>query len=118
MSTTRLDPRSIAWELYGLDVALAALLPGVKSWTESEGDRFSLLLVTFDRTSWAWCDFEPGRTEFEVGQYGGRGLWDEVADAYFRWVSWGRPDRDRFGVTVTPEGTHVWLDTPANMPGA
>ena len=115
MGSTRLDPRSIAWDLHGVDVALTALVPDVKSWSETEGERFSLLLATFDRSSWAWCDFEPGRADFEVGQYGDRRLWDETADAYLRWVSWGRPDRDRFGMTVAPDGQHVWLGTPENV---
>lgn len=111
-TTTAIDPRSIAWENHGVDVALAATVPGVKCWRETEAERFSLLLATFDRSSWAWCDFEPGRTRFEVGQYGRRRLWAEVAEAYLRWVSWGRPDRDRFGFTVTPEEQYVWLDRP------
>ncbi len=74
MSSTRLDPRSIAWELHGVDVALTALVPGLKSWSESSAERFSLLLATFDQSSWAWADFEPGKSEFEVGQYGDRRL--------------------------------------------
>ena len=113
-TTSRIDPRSIAWDIYGLDLAVTAMVPGLMSWEESEGDRVSLLLATREGSSWAWCDFEPGKDEFEVGQFGDRRLWDEVADAYLRWVSWGRPDRDRFGMTVSPEGQAVWLDTPQN----
>ncbi|GAA4609424.1 methyltransferase domain-containing protein [Actinoallomurus liliacearum] len=31
-----------------------------------------------------------------------------------RWIAAGRPDCSRYGVTVSPEGQHVWLDTPDN----
>lgn len=47
-----------------------------------------------------------------VWQRGPRDLWEEMETAFSRWVRWGGPDRDRFGLTVTPEGQHVWLDTP------
>ncbi|HEY2574829.1 MAG TPA: hypothetical protein VGI74_00830, partial [Streptosporangiaceae bacterium] len=62
--------------------------------------------------SWAACDYEPGHNDFEVTQYGGRRLWDEVSAAYLRWLTMGRPALDRFGLAITPEGQHIWLDTP------
>lgn len=36
-------------------------------------------------------------------------------DAEQRWADAGRPDCTRYGVTVTPEGTRVWLDSPDNL---
>lgn len=31
-----------------------------------------------------------------------------------RWTKAGRPDCTRYGITVTPEGQHIWVDSPAN----
>jgi protein-L-isoaspartate(D-aspartate) O-methyltransferase len=31
-----------------------------------------------------------------------------------RWIEAGKPDCTRYGVTVTPEGQHIWFDSPAN----
>lgn len=31
-----------------------------------------------------------------------------------RWTAMGKPEATRFGVTVTPEGQRIWLDTPDN----
>ncbi|MDF5754218.1 hypothetical protein [Spongiactinospora sp. TRM90649] len=36
-------------------------------------------------------------------------------DAYFQWVSWGEPQRDRFGMSVTSDGQRVWPDTPERV---
>lgn len=46
----------------------------------------------------------------EVRQSGPRGLWDVVEGAYEWWEEHGRPERERFGVTVTEAGTRYWLD--------
>jgi protein-L-isoaspartate(D-aspartate) O-methyltransferase len=44
------------------------------------------------------------------------GVQAQVADqAEERWVSAGKPDRTRYGVTVTAEEQWVWLDTPDNV---
>lgn len=45
-----------------------------------------------------------------VRQAGKRRLFDEVISAYSWWQHAGRPHRDRYVVTVTPEGQSVWLD--------
>jgi hypothetical protein len=34
-----------------------------------------------------------------------------------RWTAAGAPDASRFGVTVTPDGQHVWLDDPGTAVG-
>jgi protein-L-isoaspartate(D-aspartate) O-methyltransferase len=44
-------------------------------------------------------------------------VWTEVTDAYFRWVRWGEPGRVRFGMTVTPDGQRVWLDSSERVIG-
>lgn len=48
-------------------------------------------------------------------QAGARSVWDEVEHAARRWSALGRPQRARFGLTVTGDGgQHVWLDHPGN----
>jgi hypothetical protein len=55
----------------------------------------------------------PRATEFPIGQYGPRHLWDEAIAAYDWWASVGRPDYSRFRLTVSPDGEqHAWLDSP------
>jgi protein-L-isoaspartate(D-aspartate) O-methyltransferase len=37
---------------------------------------------------------------------------DEEDGGFRLWLAWGSPGRDRFGMSVTPEGQYVWLDSP------
>ncbi|HEY2579941.1 MAG TPA: protein-L-isoaspartate(D-aspartate) O-methyltransferase, partial [Streptosporangiaceae bacterium] len=60
---------------------------------------------------------EPGNDVYRVEQAGGRRLWDEVEAAYFTWLGWGSPGRGRFGMTVLPNGQHIWLDDPSRVIG-
>jgi protein-L-isoaspartate(D-aspartate) O-methyltransferase len=100
----------------GLQLLLAALLPGVtqQGIRDSDGS-FSLLLS--DRNgqagSWAACDYDPATGHSQVTQYGDRSLWEETEAAFERWLSLGAPSRDRFGLTLDASGQHVWLDTPS-----
>jgi hypothetical protein len=50
-----------------------------------------------------------------VRQAGARRLWDEAAAGYAWWCQAGRPSRDRYGLTVTPDHQWMWLDDPANL---
>ncbi|MFE2726106.1 methyltransferase domain-containing protein [Kitasatospora sp. NPDC059327] len=77
-----------------------------------EDGAYTLWLYSRDTLSWASADYERGRTEFEVYQSGPRRLWDEVAATYQWWADRGRPGYERFGLTVTPDGRRVWLDSP------
>lgn len=36
-------------------------------------------------------------------------------EAVARWMRAGRPDHTRYGITVTPKGQTIWLDTPENV---
>ncbi|RFS87214.1 methyltransferase domain-containing protein [Actinomadura spongiicola] len=110
---TRIDPRRVAYESYGADAAIAGLLPDVAG-VACDGDRFELVLADVAGTSWARCR-RTGTAEHQVLQAGPRNLWGEVADAYQRWESWGRPGRGRFGLSVGPGGQVVWLDDPSNV---
>ncbi|MFD8162729.1 methyltransferase domain-containing protein [Streptomyces malaysiensis] len=64
--------------------------------------------------SWAVVVFRDDREEAKVYQSGPRRLWSEVESAYHWWLSHGEPDHSRFGLTVTAEETHAWLDDPVN----
>lgn len=114
-TTTRLDPREIDRAGHAAELIIVTCVPGI-GWspTFDEDGCFSLLLFEAgdSQRSWAACDYEPGRSDFAVTQYGPRRLWDEVSAAYLHWVGLGRPALDRFGLTITPEGQHLWLDTP------
>ncbi|MFC3453370.1 hypothetical protein [Amycolatopsis speibonae] len=40
-------------------------------------------------------------------------IWDEFEKAHDQWRQLGEPGWDRFGLTVTPDGTHlIRLDDP------
>jgi methyltransferase of ATP-grasp peptide maturase system len=59
--------------------------------------------------SWACLDTATRTVE----QYGPDRLWDELEAAHQQWQQLGKPTRDRFGVTVDPDGRHtLWLDGP------
>ncbi|MFG1704966.1 methyltransferase domain-containing protein [Nonomuraea sp. M3C6] len=113
--TTDIDPRTIAYAPPGADLAIAALT-GLASHGSAEPDEDGELYRLWlsdpgNPYSWAVVDWRPDAEEYEIYQVGARPLWDEVVDAYFRWVSWGEPGRDRFGMSVTPDGQRIWLDS-------
>jgi protein-L-isoaspartate(D-aspartate) O-methyltransferase len=59
--------------------------------------------------SWACHNTES----MTVEQDGPTRLWEAVERAYSLWTELDGPGRDRFGLTVTPNGVHVlWLDSP------
>lgn len=111
-SSTRIDPRTIAYAPPGALVAMAGLT-GFQVTSRQQGDQFYVWVVDQDHPEvWTLVTHEPGQPEFEVYQLGERSLWEEVTDAYFRWVGWGEPSRERFGMTVTPEWQRILLDSP------
>ncbi|MFI0451136.1 methyltransferase domain-containing protein [Actinomadura sp. 6N118] len=116
-SSTGLDPRTVAWDSYGADIAIGALVPGVEKRmcaADDDSGEWTFWLLEPATGSWASVDYEPDRAQFAVEQWGPRRLWDETAAAYLQWVSWGSPAQDRYGITVTPQGQTIWLDSPDN----
>ncbi|RCV49318.1 methyltransferase domain-containing protein [Marinitenerispora sediminis] len=117
-STASVDPRRIARGGPGLTLALAGLLPNVTVFAnENTGMDGSVRGVARERApgeSWARVDYWPAKGRFEVVQRGPRDLWDEVESAYLTWIRWGAPAAERFGLTVGPDGQHVWLDRSDN----
>ena len=62
-------------------------------------------------SSWAVVNF----AEATVTQGGPRRIWDITEALYEEWCALGRPDRDRFGLTVPADGSQeVWLDEPGS----
>lgn len=64
--------------------------------------------------SWAAVALKPdGTGEREVRQGGPVRILDVFEAAQGMWDELGRPNWDRLGLTVTPDGRHrVWLDQP------
>ncbi|MEO3813061.1 methyltransferase domain-containing protein [Sphaerisporangium sp. B11E5] len=112
-SMTDLDPRRVLRSSYGADIAIAALHPHVYA-THADRPEGHFHLSLWSDDSDAQVHYSPEHKHVAVLQRGPHDLWDEVQDAYLRWLSWGSPPKDRFGMTVTPEGQYVWLDLPAN----
>ncbi|WP_131741371.1 methyltransferase domain-containing protein [Actinomadura roseirufa] len=114
-SVARVGPRVVAGAAYGADVAIAGMLPDVMGAERTTGDgRFALVLADTAGASWARCEDTPDADGHRVVQAGPRRLWDEVVDAYLRWVEWGRPARAAFGMTAGPGYQHIWRDHPGN----
>ncbi|CAM5609638.1 protein-L-isoaspartate O-methyltransferase [Streptomyces spiroverticillatus] len=118
-TTTTLDPRTIAHAPQGAALFIASTVRDVVAFATPDADGgFSLLLAEAGRANGAWAavDYTPDASQFEVTWFGERALWDEVSAAYFQWVAWGQPERERFGITVAPEGQFVWVDHPRHTP--
>lgn len=119
ITATRLDPRSVAGAS-GAHLAIIAQVPAI-GWhavREEDGAMSMLLFEANDPGGgWAACDYEPGRRQSVVTQYGVRKLWDEVEAAYLAWLHSGAPGPERHGMTVDPNGTRLWLDNPRNVIG-
>lgn len=109
----RVDPRRITRAGRGMELAAAALLPGVV-FNGSGLDGSDVAGVRHPASaSYATARHTPDGAE--VAEVGPRNLWGELEDAYLAWLSWGQPGPDRFGVTVDTGGQHLWLDTPRHL---
>ncbi|MFB4273017.1 methyltransferase domain-containing protein [Nonomuraea sp. GTA35] len=116
---TALDPRALGDLCNGADLAISALTgleSSVSSGVDDDGEYWRMVVAPAgDPGSYAVATWRPGRTRHAVQQVGDRPVWDEVLHAYARWVSWGEPSWERYGVTVAPDGQSIWLDTPDNV---
>jgi protein-L-isoaspartate O-methyltransferase len=65
-------------------------------------------LIDEDDRSWLRLDF----AREQVTQGGPRRLWDEIEALYEGWCRLGAPNRERFGLTIDPDGrSRLWLDS-------
>ncbi|MFE4519772.1 protein-L-isoaspartate(D-aspartate) O-methyltransferase [Kitasatospora sp. NPDC056783] len=113
-SWTKLDPEAAIGDDWPAQFACALALPDVYYRRNGFGEGWTWWLFDTAVTSWATVDSVPGESRFEVRQSGPRRLWDEVETAWRWWDDQGRPDFDRFGLTVGPGGHTAWLDSPEN----
>jgi protein-L-isoaspartate O-methyltransferase len=118
-STTRLSPWAVAGGDLNAEFHLGLAVPGVSYEWDSSGEHAPtrLWLCGADGSSIATIDHDGAQAEqFTVTQQGPRHLWDEIAAAYARWDSLGRPAVDRHGLTLSPDGTQrVWIDSPESV---
>jgi hypothetical protein len=116
MTAAAVNPRTIGEVSLGARLLCAALAPGVAWYDMVEDSEYSVLLYELDdhtrEGSWAACDNAPGAAECRVTQYGQRRLWDEVSAAHLQWIALGSPGYERFGLSIDPTGTRLWLDRP------
>lgn len=110
-SHATVTPREVAEAGEGFEITIAGCMPGVEG-GGFDNDDGSYRLAARNGDSRALVVHRPGEPAAEVEQVGPRDLWDEIVTAYRSWTAWGRPGRDRFGLSVTPDGTWVWLDAP------
>ncbi|RFU41959.1 methyltransferase domain-containing protein [Actinomadura logoneensis] len=110
-SFTETHPYSVLGE-YDASLAIGLKVPHCKLIVTHEADgAYTVWLVDPWSGSWASLEHRTDAEKFPVRQSGDRNLWNEVEAAYRWWDGLGRPTADRWGLTVTPEGQHVWLDT-------
>ena len=84
---------------------------------EGEEQRLTVYMVDSDTGSWASCHIGPVRQEaaLEGRQHVPRELFTELEVTFRRWEHNGRPPGGTcFGLTVTAEHQHVWLDDETN----
>jgi len=94
------------------EFVIGAMVPDVVATVNDGADDGRVAwLYSLTCRSWAVVFFDEDELS-EVYQGGGRRVWDEVEQAYFWWLGWGRPGLGRLGMTVGPDGQRVWLDSP------
>ncbi|MEV4252494.1 methyltransferase domain-containing protein [Spirillospora sp. NPDC049652] len=110
-SFTETHPYPVLGE-YDASLAVGLKVPHCKLIvTHGDDDAYTVWLVDPWSGSWASLEHPAGAEKFPIRQSGDRNLWEEVEAAYHWWDGLGRPAADRWGLTVTPEGQHIWLDT-------
>ncbi|GAA3488787.1 methyltransferase domain-containing protein [Streptomyces cremeus] len=117
-SRSGLAPWTVAGDDWAARFAIGLQLRRVwRAWHEDPGVAGvarRLWVATTDAASWAAVDWDGRNDErFTVWQHGSRPLWDLVEAAHAWWRGAGSPGPERFGLTVTADGSHrVWLDAP------
>lgn len=112
-SSTRLEP--LPWSSLVPWFLAQASMPGEVTFGYRGTQQQWAVFSTSDG-SWAAVTTKPG--EREVRQGGPVRIWDAFEATQGRWDELGRPNWDRLGLTVTPDGRHrVWLDEPTGGVG-
>jgi hypothetical protein len=112
-SATRLDPQP--WEAAVPWFLAAPRLPrrltfGYLGFT---GSGSAWATFTGDDGSWCAVRMQPDEHgQREVREEGSTAIWGAFEATHSEWEALGRPGWDRLGLTVTPDGHRVWLDSP------
>ncbi|WP_406285839.1 protein-L-isoaspartate O-methyltransferase family protein [Embleya sp. NBC_00896] len=115
--STTLSPDDVGdWiAMFVIGVQVPGVFLDITDGGTSGDEPYRFWLFDTDITSWATADYVPGADTFEIAQSGPRHLWTELETAWRWWDNQDRPDFDRFGLTVHPDGTEqVWLDDPSH----
>lgn len=111
-SMTTLSPDDVGdWiHMFAIGVQVPDLFCRVET---LDAGAYRLWLHDTGVTSWATTEYRKDSDDYPVTQHGPRALWDELATAWRWWDHQGSPGFERFGLTVSADGTHaVWLDSP------
>lgn len=110
-SESTADPRTVAGPSPGRTAYLAGVLPGISVFgCDTANGGFMAIL----HGGHSHARVRDDGQRVLVEQRGPRKLWEEVVAACQSWVDTGSPDIERFGLSVTPAGQQVWLDSPEN----
>lgn len=106
---TELGPRQTFYEDH-LRFLLTVALPDVS--TGQHGPAWEDLTISDSAGSTARLD-RADNGAFLVTETGPRHLWKEHLH---QWQAWGKPHRERYGLTVNGESQTIWLDEPPDGP--
>lgn len=95
--------------------AVGLRVPDCRLYIDQGDRRFLVELYDHKTNSWASATLARELPKIVIRQHGPRTLWDEVEAAHRWWVAQGKPEIERFGLTVTSDSEVVWLDTPDNV---
>jgi hypothetical protein len=109
---TELGPFQTFYEDH-LRLLLTVALPGVS--TGQHGPELEDLTISDSVGSTARLD-RAHNGAFPVTEIGPRALWSEVEHLHQQWQAWGRPGRERYGLTASGESQTIWLDEPRDAP--
>ncbi|MGH3801515.1 MAG: methyltransferase domain-containing protein, partial [Pseudonocardiaceae bacterium] len=109
---TELGPLQTFYEDH-LRFLLTVALPDVS--TSQHGPALEDLTISNSAGSTARLDRTDNGT-FLVTEIGPRALWNEVEHLHQQWQAWGRPGRERYGLTANGESQTIWLDEPRDAP--
>ncbi|MBV8542098.1 MAG: hypothetical protein JO364_14285 [Pseudonocardiales bacterium] len=70
--------------------------------------------ITVGDGSWAEVTLTTTHGMHHVTEAGPQRVWRTIENAHTLWNTLDHPGWDRFGLTVTQDHQHVWLDTPTS----
>ena len=109
---TELGPLQTFYEDH-LRFLLTIALPDVS--TGQHGPALEDITISDSTGSTARLD-RTDNGAFVVTELGPRALWNEVERLHQQWHAWGRPHRERYGLTVNARSQTIWLDKPQGAP--